>query len=204
MPNPTPLIIVLNWPNTEAEQLTASRKIIDCVSADARCAGFTPSAATVLTVWTTAQSHHNDAVKRVPDAAASFHTTIGSIHESLKEWIPQVKQVALRDPANAVAIVHSLGYGTKKSGTRAAKQFEAEDTTNAGEVHLSWPAVPKAGSYRVEISTDNVSWTYKDTSMKARITLTGLTSGQKYWFRYVTTTRTGTLAPSAAIWHVIK
>ncbi len=55
-----------------------------------------------------------------------------------------------------------------------------------GELDLSWDAVSGARSYLIQKRTDPntpSSWTHAGTSTKSSITISGLTSGTRYWFR---------------------
>lgn len=57
---------------------------------------------------------------------------------------------------------------------------------NEGEIKLVWYRVVGARSYVVEISPDPItqsSWKYVGVATKASMTVTGLMSGVKYWFR---------------------
>jgi phosphodiesterase/alkaline phosphatase D-like protein len=55
-----------------------------------------------------------------------------------------------------------------------------------GEVDLQWDKVNRARSYVIERSPDPptaTSWSHAATSTKSQVTVDGLTSGTKYWFR---------------------
>ena len=55
-----------------------------------------------------------------------------------------------------------------------------------GTVDLSWDRVRGASSYIIQKSPNPItdsSWTQAGVSTKSSTTLTGMTSGTKYWFR---------------------
>ena len=55
-----------------------------------------------------------------------------------------------------------------------------------GQIDLQWDKVSRARSYVVEQSPDPptaTSWTNSATVVKTEAAITGLTSGQRYWFR---------------------
>jgi hypothetical protein len=57
---------------------------------------------------------------------------------------------------------------------------------NAGEIDAAWDRVPGARSYVIEISPDPItatSWKHTGASPKSSYTLSGLTSGTRYWIR---------------------
>ena len=70
-----------------------------------------------------------------------------------------------------------------------------------GEIDLNWNPVGRGlQNYRVEITTDpagQTGWTFKmNAGGKSKVTVTGLTSGQRYWFRVVAEGAGGPGAPS--------
>jgi hypothetical protein len=55
-----------------------------------------------------------------------------------------------------------------------------------GEIDLTWEAIIGTKSYVMERSPDpptETSWTHAGVSTKSRATISGLTSGTRYWFR---------------------
>jgi hypothetical protein len=55
-----------------------------------------------------------------------------------------------------------------------------------GEIDLNWEPVDGAKSYQIEQSLDPptaTSWSHAGVSTKSKITISGLTSGTRYWFR---------------------
>jgi hypothetical protein len=63
-----------------------------------------------------------------------------------------------------------------------------------GEVDLSWDTVAGAKSYVIDKSADPVtasSWSHAAVSTKSNFTVTGLTSGTRYWFRVAAVNNNG-------------
>lgn len=63
-----------------------------------------------------------------------------------------------------------------------------------GAIELSWDTVRGARSYVVERSPDppaESTWTHAAVATRSRITLEGLTSGTRYWFRVAALTTNG-------------
>lgn len=88
--------------------------------------------------------------------------------------------------------IHSAGMDTKAAkGPTASLPTLPQALTptigdHDGEVDLSWDTVPKAKSYIIEMSVDpptQTTWQHAGVSTKSRFTVTGLTSGTRYWFR---------------------
>jgi hypothetical protein len=62
----------------------------------------------------------------------------------------------------------------------------ATDGDHDGEIDLSWDRVEGAKSYVNEKSPDPptlTSWTHAGVSRKSKMTISGLTSGTRNWFR---------------------
>ena len=63
------------------------------------------------------------------------------------------------------------------------------DGDSAGEGDLNWQPVRNSKNFIVEMSPDPVtatSWVQAGLPTKSKFTVTGLTSGVKYWFRVAT------------------
>ena len=76
--------------------------------------------------------------------------------------------------------------GPATSGPDVPGDFTATGGDHDGEMDLSWDSVPRAKSYIIEMSVDPptaTSWTHAGVSTKSSFTVTGLTSGTRYWFR---------------------
>jgi predicted phage tail protein len=66
------------------------------------------------------------------------------------------------------------------------KRLTASAGDHDGEVDLSWDRLAGAKSYVVEKSVDPptaTGWSHTAVSTKSSFTVTGLTSGTRYWFR---------------------
>lgn len=83
---------------------------------------------------------------------------------------------------------HSTGHTTAPTGLSAS----AGD--HEGEIDLSWDRVANAKSYVIERSSDPptpTSWAHEAVSAKSSATITGLSSGTRYWFRVAAVTSSG-------------
>lgn len=86
-------------------------------------------------------------------------------------------------------IIRSSGFEVKEVNNNAQPLVAVTGlgTTpgiNEGEVNLYWDRVPNSKVYKIEKSADgNTNWTYAGESTKASITLTGLPTATKIWFK---------------------
>lgn len=68
----------------------------------------------------------------------------------------------------------------------APDSFSASAGDRDGEIDLRWDKVERARSYVIQCSTDPptaTSWTHATISTKSQVTVGGLTSGTRHWFR---------------------
>ena len=66
------------------------------------------------------------------------------------------------------------------------QNVHAKGGDNAGTCNLNWKPVKNSKNFVVEFSADPItatSWTQAGLPTKSTFTVTGLTSGAKYWFR---------------------
>jgi hypothetical protein len=79
-------------------------------------------------------------------------------------------------------------------GSTAPNGLEATAGDYDGQINLRWNKVEKARSYVIERSNDpptSATWTQAVVVTKAQASVTGLTSGTKYWFRVAAVTTGG-------------
>jgi hypothetical protein len=106
---------------------------------------------------------------------------------SLRQLVSYVENVSAGNPA----LITSAGMDVKAIVTSggdvgAVESFTATTGDSDGEIDLAWNSVPGAQSYIIEQSMQappSAGWTQIKTTTKSNATITGLTSGTRYWFR---------------------
>jgi hypothetical protein len=91
------------------------------------------------------------------------------------------------DPAK----IQSAGMQVQAAPAPPAAMPKVEDVSATGgdlehECDVHWKPVKRKNNYIIEVSPDPVtatSWTQAGLPTKSKFTVTGLTSGAKYWFR---------------------
>jgi hypothetical protein len=102
-----------------------------------------------------------------------------------------VQQAADADTADAATIIKSASMGIKKQRATLPKpDLAALYGSISGMVYLIAKAYGRA-SYQWQMSLDGITWVALPVTIKARTTVSGLTPGQKYWFRLQVTTKNG-------------
>ncbi len=130
--------------------------------------------------------------KRGDTASTSdMHAKKKVLHDLLKLLGAYIEGVANLDPANAATIAKSSGAGIKNDPKPRPSGFRLQLPGLPGEVKLFTTAV-KSAVYKWQYTTnpaDPTTWvTYAEASI-AHILVTGLTSGQRYYFRVAAITK---------------
>jgi len=120
---------------------------------------------------TSAQNEKETALDKIMSQVAAYVESVAGDNEEL------VRSAGMDTRATA-------GSSTERPATPAALSATAGD--HEGEVDLSWEPVTGARSYVIEKSGDPptaTSWSHSGVATKSSATVSGLTSGTKYWFR---------------------
>ena len=101
----------------------------------------------------------------------------------LRDFIQAVAEQA-PSPVEAALLITSVFLGIKKLGKANKAELAAKNGTVAGVVLLVAKAVAKTATYFWQVSTDQKNWVSVPETMKAKTTISGLTSAQTYYFRF--------------------
>jgi hypothetical protein len=107
--------------------------------------------------------------------------------------VDYVQSVAdsLASHADAVAVIVGAGLDVQKPKSRKKPELAAKYTGISGDVLLAALAIPGAGAYYWEVSVDQKIWSTVPETKLGKTTVTGLTPGQVYYFRFRALTRKG-------------
>ena len=131
------------------------------------------------------------AVQAARSEVATRTTTQDNASTKLDQTLTQlagyVESVAGKDDT----LITSAGMETKSSRSAptvptAPQGVSATAGEHEGEINLVWKPISNARSYVLEYSLDPAtanSWTHAGVATAANKTITGLTSGKRYWFR---------------------
>jgi hypothetical protein len=102
-----------------------------------------------------------------------------------------VQQVADDNPDEAEAIIQSAGLDVRKSITRSKTDFSVQQGEVSGSVKLVVRASRGRAAYEWQMTPDQKAWAMLPTTVIAKTTVSGLTPGQTYSFRYRVVNRAG-------------
>lgn len=183
--------IKLNLRNMNVtEKIQFARQIETAMAGNATFPTPDPPLATITTCATDLENAYNNANVAKQDA-------------SMKVSIQDDKEISLDANLQKLAnYVESASDGNEAKIQSAGMSVRAKPVPvgalpmpaglaatagdKEGEIDLSWDRVTGAKSYEVEQSPDPIttsSWKHAGVSTKSSITVSGLTSGTKYWFR---------------------
>jgi len=172
------------------ETVAKARQIITALTGNPDYA--TPHPA--LTLITTAADDVETAITDVQAAKQTVatkqsiqHNKLDALEGLLRQLAGYIESVAGDDEAKILSAGVSVRTTTTSTPTvTTPTALSASEGSHEGEVNLSWDKVKGAKSYVIERTTDPqvaTSWVHAAVSLKASATISGLTSGTRYWFR---------------------
>lgn len=108
------------------------------------------------------------------------------VYQGLGHYLDYVQSLVEQQatPADAVAMILGLGLTVRKTSAYAKPALVAKYGDVSGDVVLVALAIDGAGAYYWEFSFDQKSWTTVPETKYATTTISGLTPGQVYYFRF--------------------
>jgi hypothetical protein len=174
--------------------VTYVQTIATCLTGNQNVTSPNPSVATLTTKADALAQANVKARNRAPGAVADRNDKRRDLEGDLNHLVDHVSGVIKTlgvDPAAATTIILSTGLSVKKRGPRVKAPLTAKYGSISGEVLLVAAAVARVAMYYWEYSLDQKTWTTVPETMQSRITLSGLTAGQVYYFRFRAKTRKG-------------
>ncbi len=167
-----------------------------------------PNAATPVATARTALAKYTKAIDDVNHHVAGAVQVRDDLKPSVKAAMRQVVeqvQIAIdQQPDQGSSIAASAKMRLRKVPVRNQEDLSVSDGTLVGEVVLIAKAIPGAQVYYWEYSSDGLSWLRAPDTTKSRTTISGLTVGQKYYFRVHALTRKGPTNPTQVKTHVVR
>jgi hypothetical protein len=181
-------------PKSDEKFVTFLYAIVHGLNGNAPFANSTPTAAAL----TTAADGLAQANARAVHGGTADTTERKAQRHAAEELVDQFVAFARTtvraqagDAATAIAMIHSVALSVRKRSTAKKPPFAAKYGPVSGAVLLLALAVARNAMYWYEYSLDQKTWTSVPQVMKASVTITGLTPGQVYYFRFRAQTRKG-------------
>jgi hypothetical protein len=156
-----------------------------------------PALPLVTTDINNLETAQGEAETRVAGAAAERNLKYDIVLDDLRGLQRYVQTLADAAPneAAAIAIINSSGFDLKVQGVRVKPMLVARNGQGAGIIKLvakAFTSTPRQrASYEWQMSTDGINWTNLPGTLQAKTTVSGLTAGSRYYFRFRYLLKTG-------------
>jgi hypothetical protein len=186
------VLVALKPPKTAPELLVLARTIVEAMRGNSWFPAPVPSLATVQA-----------AIDRLAEAeVAALSMTVGlkqarnSARAALVALLHRLKAyvqgVADENPDLAASIIEGAALSVAARGDKAKAPFAILQGGVSGSVRLVAKAVTKVASYEWQLSKDaGKTWVDLPTTLQAKTTVSGLTPGMTYGFRFRAIKRPG-------------
>jgi hypothetical protein len=182
---------VLNIPTRKSNVAAFATSVINAMTGNALIPNPSPPLATVSADLAAYEAAEAQVLTRVKGAAVTRNAKYAVLHADLEHLMASVQQAADANPTSAQSIIEGSGFSIRKSVSHPKSAIKVETGTVPGSVKLLAKAVDKRASYEWQYSTDQKTWTNAPSSLQAKTTITGLTSGTTYYFRFRGVTKAG-------------
>jgi len=187
-------VAVKSSPRSNHRFVTYVLHLATCLTGNASVPNPTPSAAALKKKADDHGQANADARGGGPGLVADRDAKRQDIELQIDQLVINVRATVRAqavDAATAVAMILSTGLSVRKSKTGKKRPLAAKHGSVSGDVFLAVLAVAKTAIYFWEMSVDQKVWTAVPETMKASTTVSGLTPGQVYYFRFRARTRKG-------------
>jgi hypothetical protein len=184
------IIVVLNYPDKVAGLIAFAQMVVQKMIGNAYFPTTTPPLSAVTAAITAYQAAVS-ASATTKDLKGQRATTRNTLLMLLRQLRDNVRVVCEANPSIALEIAESAGMTLKgrRAPGKALIAVIQGAVTGSVVCRAKAPGIPT--NYFWSYSVDQKTWVSAPQAMKATITVSGLTAGQTYCFRYYTTTRKG-------------
>lgn len=184
-------VATLKMPKKIAQYIAYIKAIVEAMTGNAYFPTPNPSLATVTTDINALDAAESVALNRAKGSAGARDVQKAVVDKDLYGLQAYVQSIADANPANAIAIIESAGMSVRRIGIRQKGDFEVKHGKASGSVILSAKSAGPRASYEWEVSNDNVNWRDLPDTIKSRTTVSGLTPGATFHFRFRSITKNG-------------
>jgi hypothetical protein len=172
------------------EKLSLAKQISNSLTGNASFPTPSPPLAALNTATASLQTAHDEA-QAARQESKNKTAVQNQMEDELDDVLTRLAGYVSSVSGNDAALVTSAGMNFEQPKTPSGpigtpQSFAATTGDSDGEIDLGWNSVDGAQSYVVEQSLQGPpsgAWTPVKTTTKSSHTVTGLTSGTRYWFR---------------------
>lgn len=197
------VLVALKLPKAVPMLITRTQSTVEGMTGNPKFSSPTPTLAAVTVAcndFIAAEATANTKVKGAAQTRNQKKKTLELLMEQLGQY---VQGVADADPENAEAIILSARFMVRAVKLPAARVFAAARGKLTGSVNLRAPGAGQRTSYEWQYSIDGHTWTLAAVTIQAKTTISNLTVGAMYSFRYKVVSKTGEADWSSVITFVV-
>jgi hypothetical protein len=185
-------VAVLKAPRRTLQLLLYAQAVLDALTGNAYFPSPDPSLAVFAEHIAELHDAQMQARMRAGGAVALRDARQATLMRDLKHLRDYVQSMAEKaDPAHAIAMITSAGLSVQVVTHRDKAELRVKQGHASGIVELIAKAVAHYAVYFWQYSVNQTDWVDVPETMKANTTITGLTRGQTYYFRFRATTKAG-------------
>ena len=186
-------IVVLNYPALDKPLLGYAKGVLAAFLASA----YFPNPTLKLVIFAADIDEYDKAETLAGTKAlgavalrnAKRKKVIADLHH-LRDYVQSVIEAQV-NLADALAMIHSVGFFAKKLRQQFKAALQARNVGPSGHVKLDARSLGANVVYYWQYSVDQSTWINVPETLKASVLVTGLTKGTTYFFRFRALTRAG-------------
>jgi hypothetical protein len=171
--------------------ITFAQSIATAMTGNASFAAPNPSLATFEADIAALVTAETAVLSRVKGAVEMRNAKLAIVKNDLVVLRTYVQSIADANPANAEVIVEGAGMKLRTVTLHDKPALSVKLGSVSGSVLLAAKSAGDRAAYDWQYSTDQKTWTAIPPTLKAKTSVSGLTSGTLYYFRVQALIKTG-------------
>lgn len=198
-------IAVLKLPRPVAVLVSVAKAVVVAMTGNAAFPNPQPTLAAIQTAIADLEAAEAAAQARTKGAVATRNQKRKALVTLLEQLRGYVQTVADADAERAPALIQSAAMNVRKVTARAPRVFAVKQGSVSGALVLVTASAGHRASYEWEYSADaGKTWQAMPPTLQAKTSVTGLSAGTTYSFRYRSVTKAGASDWSAPVSTVVK
>jgi hypothetical protein len=187
------VLVALRLPTRVGDLLAVGRVIVKSMSNNPAFSNPTPALSTVndaIAALATAELAVSTRARGAVETRNGERATLVTLLHGLKGYVQHVADSG--DRAEAEAVITGASMGVSKSRARVPRRFDVRPGKLSGEVDILGKVAGPRAAYEWQASSDGgKTWQLLRVTMQAKTTMSGLTPGSIWCFRFRAVTKAG-------------
>jgi hypothetical protein len=198
-------LVSLDLPKKVPALISYATSVVTAMTGNTSFPTPAPTLAAVTTAITALQTAQSAAIARTKGAVTARNDQQAALVALLQELKAYIQKTADADTDNGAAIIQSAGVAVRKTPVRKPRVFSAVQGAVSGTAKLVTASAGPRASYEWQYSVDGgKTWVAALSTLQAKTSVTGLTSGTTVQFRYLAVTKKGQGDWSAPVSLLVK